>query len=48
MEQRMRGVRISPEDERYSALAGCMAAESGRFAGQLDILIQRTRRWKGK
>jgi DNA repair exonuclease SbcCD ATPase subunit len=33
MEQRMRGVRSSTEDERYAALAGYMAAESGRFAG---------------
>ncbi len=40
MEQRMRGVRSSPEDERYTALAGFAAAESGRFAEQLDILLR--------
>ncbi len=39
MEQRMRGVR-STEDARYAALTGIMAAESGRFAEQLDILLQ--------
>lgn len=40
MEQRMRGVRTNSADERYASLAECMAAESGRFAEQLDILLQ--------